>query len=313
MNIALIDVKGRDDRAIGSNTAVNIRNMIAIRDFLGCDFFYNASQLINNKKNYDVLIFGFGSMSSNINEIKIFIEKISPKKIFWLVGDYEQTMNPSLYYAYKKLNLNYSIIQNFEQIKKTKFVDDVYILNINLLIAKKENKLEEKKYDCVYYSRWRPNRAKYLKKYLQKGIYVSTSSKNFKQYKHAGCDPKWIKKLSWENKKETLNLFKYSIYMEDEHTHSNYNFLANRFYESLFCNVVQFFDINCKNTIKKSGIEFNDYYFVESYKDLINKINNINQSGDWLSHLNFQLKWLKNALTEKEKMLQDFKKIILSS
>lgn len=309
MKIALIDVKGNDNRSISNNISVNIRNLEIIKKYLKCDFYYNTDQLNKNKNKYDVLLFGFGSGSSNINEVVKFVKGMSPKRIFWLVGDYEQTMNPSLFYACKELNMSYSIIRNYQK------NDDYnsYCLNINLLVCKEQNKIINKKYDCVYWSRWRPNRKKYLSEYLQNKIYLSTSVKNMKQYKHIGCNPIYLKPLSWSQSKETLNLFKYSLYIEDEYTHNTYNHMANRFYEALFCNVVQFFDINCKNSIQQSGLVFDNYFYVRTHSELIEKINETNKGKNWGNAMSFQSEWNTQALKQKPKMLETLKNIIISS
>ena len=112
--------------------------------------------------------------------------------------------------------------------------------------------------------------------------------------------------LSWEKQRETLNLFKYSLYIEDEHTHNNYNYLANRFYECLMCNVVHFFDINCKNTIEKSGIEFDDYFYVSNLEELKDKIKN----DDFEKSLKFQKKWNITAEKERESVINAIKEVL---
>lgn len=142
---------------------------------------------------------------------------------------------------------------------------------------------------------------------------MSSSKKNFKEYKHIGCNPKYIEKLKWQNNKETLNNFKYSLYIEDKFTHTTYNHLANRFYECLFCNVLQFFDINCKNTIEKSGIIFDNYFYVSNYNQLIEKINETNSKGNWNQLMEFQSQWNKQALEQKEQMIENLKNIIYNN
>lgn len=307
--IVLIDVKGNDDRKIDKNSSVNIRNMQELAKILNADFFYNSLQLINNKTQYEYIVFGFGSFASNIEAIKKFaLHQSHVKKVYWVIGEYEQTMNQSLYYFCKFKNLKYTAIKNC-YINPRWNQESEIILNLNLLIAKKQNKLTEKKYDCIYYSRWRPGRKKYLKEYLNEDIYFSSDSKNFKQHKHIGCRPKYIKKLSWEPGREALNLFKYSLYIEDEYTHTVYNHLANRFYEALFCNVVQFFDINCKNTIIKSGIPFDNYYYVKNKLELDEKIKEVNESGKWAELLKSQSIWNDIAIMERTEMIKKLKGI----
>lgn len=309
--IALIDVKGNDDRKIDKNSSVNIRNMQELSLILNADFFYNALQLKLSKiTQYDIIIFGFGSVSSNINEVVSFIKKQKNiKNVFWLIGEYEQSMNPSLYYSCKELSKKYTAIKNFYKNEIGGMREKEHIININLLIARTPNAIMKKKYDCIYYSRWRDGRAKYLREYLQGDIYFSSDTKNFKQHKHIGCNPKYIKKLSWSKGIETLNQFRYSLYLEDEHTHKVYNHLANRFYEALFCNVVQFFDINCKNTIIKSGIPFDNYYYVKNKLELDEKIKEVNESGKWAELLKSQSIWNDIAIMERTEMIKKLKGI----
>ena len=80
MNIALIDIKGDDNRKIDKSSAVNIRNMIEISNALEADFYYNTKMLSN--KEYDIIIFGFGSIASEINKTSDFVLNSKVKKIF---------------------------------------------------------------------------------------------------------------------------------------------------------------------------------------------------------------------------------------
>jgi len=311
MKIALIDAK-RSRVYVKKRTAVNYRNLLTIQELISAEGIYDIYDIKKNiNSKFDCILFGFGSQSNDFKETVKIIENNPEAKIFWLVGEYEQ----SNYWAILKAKRKFSVIKNFEglgKIASKKSIINDYILNINLIIAKPPNKLINKKYDCIYYSRWRPNRAKYLKEYLKKDIYFSSDSKNFKQHKHIGCTPKWIKKLSWIDKKETLNNFKYSLYIEDEYTHKVFNNLANRWYEAGFCNNVVFFDINCRNTILKS--ELKEYksevskYYVSSYSELQDKIKECNK--DFEKHLNIQKSWRKNEMKLRSEMMQELKKII---
>lgn len=293
MKIALIDIKGDDARKISTNSSVNIRNMSILAKEIGADFYYNTALL--RKKKYDAIIFGFGSIASEIEKTKKFVRESGAKKIFWLVGEYEQSMNPPLYYVCRDLDLKFTTLQNFDLKAKKfgKFCKDQIFININLLIARKPNKMTPKKYDCLYYGRWRPDRADYFKKYLTGEIFLSTDLKNMKKYKRVGCSPRYIKKLSWVAGGETLNHFRYSLYIEDKYTHKNFNNLANRYYEAGFCNNIVLFDKSTKNTILKSElgrfIDQVEQFIVKDKKDLDKKIKKFNQ--DFERYLAIQKSW----------------------
>jgi hypothetical protein len=313
MRIALLDIKV--GTKIGSNfTAVNMRNMILLQKELGADFYYSTDQLINNNKQYDVFIFGFASVNGEIEKQFEFVKKSPNSKIFRLVGEYEQSGHPPLYYVLTRLNKMHHVItnvdENFGSYGKYKLGQS--FLNLNLLVVKQSNQLTEKKYDCIYYGRWREDRADYFKKYIQGGLYLSTSTKNMKKFKHEGCNPKYLDTISWDDKKETLNLFKYSLYIEDKYTHKVFNNLANRWYEAGFCNNVMFFDVNCWNTIRKSeiGIYENQIkdYIVTDYNSLQDKINEYNK--DFNKHLAIQKTWRMNELFLRQKMIEELKNII---
>jgi hypothetical protein len=311
MRIALLDVK------VGTKikhnfTAVNMRNMLLLKNSLNADFYYSTEQF-NNKFLYDIVIFGFNSISTETKLTQEFIRKNTNEKtnFFVLCGEYEQSDCVNLRYEKR----DFSVIQNYEGKTKLGLKEqhlNVYELNLNLLIAKEPNQLKEKKYDCIYYGRWREDRKDYFKKYIQDGLYLSTSTKNMKKFKHVGCNPKYLDTINWTDKKETLNLFRYSLYIEDKFTHNVFNNLANRWYEAGFCNNVMFFDKNCLNTIRKSeiGIYENEIknYIVTDKFDLQEKINECNL--DFEKHLEIQKSWRINELKLKEQMIQDFKKII---
>jgi hypothetical protein len=314
MKIALLDVKV--GTKVGCTfTAVNMRNMILLSKELNADFYYSVDQLKGNNKLYDVVLVGFGSVSSEAVVTRDFISNNCKRAIF-ISGEYEQQTSPALWYS----NKNYDVVKNYEGIgnlagRRNGRILKTYELNLNLLIAKEPNQVTQKKYDCIYYGRWREDRAKYFKRYIQNGMYLSTSTKNMKKFKHAGCNPKYLYTISWEERKETLNLFRYSLYIEDEYTHNVFNNLANRWYEAGFCNNVVFFDVNCWNTIRKSEIAYFEEqikdYIVSSDEDLQAKIEYCNQ--DFERHLAIQKGWRLNQMVLRQDMINQLKRIIENS
>lgn len=284
----------------------HFRNSLLLVEYLQCDFIMEDADFANCFKNkYDVLIFAYVTRYSPFKNIQKLHDLNLQAKIIVLSNEYNMSSVSIL------SKTDFYLISNYIR-EKSKYMLENYFLNLNLLLANAPNVLKAKKYDCIYYGTFRENRIKYFKEYLHSPLYLSTSSKNMKKYDSIKCNALFLQKFKWGKKNETLNLFKYSLYIEDEHTHTNYNCLANRWYEAGVCNNVVFFDINCKNTILKSEIApyINEieFYFVNSYSELIFKINECN--NDFNKHLNVQLNWREDVLVLKEEMLKSFKNII---
>jgi len=300
MNIAILDVR-KGNRDPKNSITISYRNLLELKRELSADLFVSIHD-INFIKHYDVIICGFGSTSTEAVESTKFINKNKSARIIWLVGEYEQSTFAPLFYSKRR----FDVVKNFEHNLKHKNANKQYLININTLIVRKPNKQVQKKYDCLYWGRWRPGREKYFKEYLQEGVYLSTSSKNMKKFIFAGCNPLFLNSMKWDYKREALNNFRYSIYLEDEFTHNNYNCLANRYYEALFCNVVQFFDISCANTIKKSLIDLDHFFIVQSKEELISKINSIDYNEMMIKQKNLQ----QQAVSERSKTINEIRNIL---
>jgi len=306
MNILIMETCTKAENGIDAH----LRNAIEIKKYLENKNHLVYLEFIDtlkyfDKKNIDCIIVSYASFYADFKNMKRIIEENKQAKLFWISNEYNLMPNGSLYNIFKERNAD--IIANFEKKSNDiKCFNNFYFLNLNLLLFDNDKRNINKKYDCIYYGTFREDRKIYFEKYLQKNVFLSTSEKNIKKFIDCNCNPKFIKKLSWEHKKETLNNFKYSLYIEDVHIHDNFNNLANRFYEALKCNTVLFFDINCKNTINKSKIEFDDYFYVRDYDELTNKIKNDNYEIS----LKKQLKWKNEAETQKKEMLERFEEII---
>jgi len=286
----------------------HLRNSILLEDILDADLLCIENEYAQAlKKSYDVLILPYASFYAPFKLIAKLCENNPDARKIIISNEYNMCQTIG---SFKP---PYEVIANYEkcQIKK-EHVNAFHFLNLNLLLTRPPNVLSNKKYDCLYYSTFRPNRKEYMKKYLREDIWLSTSSKNFKKFLNEGCTSKLTKKLDWQKRKETLNLFRYSLYLEDDFTHTTFNNLANRWYEAGFCNCVVFFDANCKNTILKS--EIGDYwseiefYLVNSYKELQNKIKICNEN--FAHHLETQKSWRKNEMNLREEMIDNLYEII---
>ena len=306
MNIALIEIYPNKKLDLKKAIDAHLRNSIIISKYLKADLLRIEKDFKKAlHKKYDILILGYASHYAPFQLINKLIKNNPNAKKIVLSNEYNIA---STIGGFKP----YELIANYEKTNSSKSVIKQYFLNLNFLLSKYPNELIEKKYNCIYYGTFRINRSEYFKKYLKEDIYLSTSPKNFKKYKHLGCSSKLITKLSWVNEKETLNLFKYQLYIEDVNTHSNFNNLANRYYEAGFCNNVVFFDVNCRNTINKSELSYYkeqvEDYIVKDYEDLQNKIKECNKN--FSKHLARQKSWRMNEALSKKLMLEELKNII---
>ena len=277
------------------------RNTLIISDYLEARFLYNENEYNKHiETKFDAILIFYANYYSPVKQMKQIAENNKDTKYYFIANEYTIT---AAYTFLKDKNL--TLISNWEE-------EGEIMLNLNLLFSKKPNEVKDKPYDCIYYGTFRTDRAEYCKEYFKEDLYLSTTSKNFKKYRHIGCKAKLIKKLSWEENKETLNLFKYQLYIEDKYTHKVFNNLANRYYEAGFCNNVVFFDVNCRNTINKSELSYYkeqvEDYIVESYEDLQSKIKECNKDFD--KHLAIQKSWRMNEATARTNMLEELKNII---
>lgn len=286
----------RQIQAVNNPIAISYRNAEILAVELGADLLmYKGDKL--KVVDYDVIIVTYFNKYTDYKTLRSLIR--NSQKRYLIRTEYESVDVLKDFKPYTELC-------NFEG-------SDIFI-NTNLLISRPANKLQDKKYDCIYYSRYRADRIKYCTKYLQGDVYLSTHPKNHKHFYHAGCRPKLAKHIDWTKGKETLNLFRYSLYLEDVYTHKVFNNLANRWYEAGFCNNVVFFDVNCWNTIRKSEIShFEDQikdYIVYDHKSLMDKIEFCNK--DFEKHLAIQKVWRLSEPLLRKKMLENLKSIIYS-
>lgn len=302
MKILFLEVVNKSKNSIDAH----VRNCFELIKYLKSkghkvDLLYNDTADNYKDKDNDVIIVSYASFYCNFKDMKRVIEENKNAKIYWLTNEYDLMPNGSLYKVFKERNAE--VIANYEEkANKIKCFTKHHELNLNLLLYKRKKSCN-KKYKILYYGTYRKDRAKYFKKYINsKDFYLSTSSKNFKKFESIGCKFRPIGKMKWGENQDTLGLFKYSLYIEDEYTHNNFNNLANRFYEALSNDTVILFDENCRNTLSKSEIKDFDYErFI---------IKDINEDRNYKEDLEEQSKWKKVVEENRRLMLEQFEKII---
>jgi hypothetical protein len=236
-------------------------------------------------------------MRADFGKIEQLVNNQKSACIGWITNEFELFAND-----FVKKNMTF-MINNFDRaaIKKAHRHDRLLTVNLNTLIAKTRNPITAKKYGLCYYGTYRKYRQKYFQKYFKEDLILSTSKKNWKTFVDIGADCGVTEKFSWEDQRETLNLFGGSLYIEDTKTHENFNYLANRFFEGLYCNTPLFFDRSCQNTIKKDVYEIDDWFLVDSYEEIIEKMKN--PESEIIE--NFLATNTVIALKEKEKCLKE--------
>lgn len=260
-----------------------------------------------NAKDFDFFVIVGSSFYKDTAKIESWIRGNTTAKIVWINNEYD--VSPNSEYARLMKDFDSILISNvIEKANKCKGYNQFHLVNLNALIWQRPNETLYKKYDAIYYGTYRSKRRIYLQKYLQDGyIHLSSSKKNLRRIEQlAGTNAIYCDKLSWQKSKESLNLFRYSIYIEDEFTHENYNHLANRFYECLMCNVVIFFDEKCNNTIYESGYNIDKKYIVSSSKQLKEKIDTFS----FIDCLKEQKEWNLKAIEEKINTINQIKQIL---
>ena len=275
----------------------HVRNAIEIQRFLrskghSCDLVAQNQKLIVKK--YDIIIVSYASLYFDFKMFEPLFEANKDAKVGWLTNEYNLSPNG----CFKPL-MSF-VIANFEEKKwKKKWFSKFLMVNLNTFFARERNEESEKPYPVIYYGTFRPDRERYFKKYLRKNFILSTSEKNKRKFKEIGASCKYTGKMNWLKGKETLNKFKASLYIEDEVTHDLYNHLANRFYEALYCNCALFFDVSCRNTVKKSGYPINEWWFVDGYDQLMEKLKDPSYNERRLQFLEANT---KHALAERSEV-----------
>jgi len=257
------------------------------------------------KGDYDVIVFVHASRYSFVD--REWLRKSPNARLFFVTNEYNLGEPYILWHTLKE-GRRYEVIANHPAAASKvvqKYVNKWHIVNLNALcVDPKPVTTGDKEITAqvLYYGSFRKDRAKYFQKYFNSPlVIVSSHKKNHEKFHNIGVKPNFIKRVNWS--KEGLTPYGLSLYIEDEKTHTHYNYLANRFYEALNYGVVPIFDASCKNTLSRCGYEIGDEYVVDSEADLV-------QATKCPPPI--QLDWIGQARNEKVSVLKQIEDIISS-
>lgn len=306
MNIAILECVSE------SNCSdAHVRQAVFIKEHfekLGhyCKILYidTMSSCVNEK--FDIVIKSYSTFYENYDaEIKLCVNNKNNAKFFFITNEYTIQASNVLNKT-SKAGCIWNIIANFSIDKITgKHWKNKYFVNLNTLFYQPKQ-IQNKKYDICYYGTYRQNRKKYFQKYfVSKKFILSTSPKSVKKFIKDDCIFTPCKRFVWGKTKDTLGLFKYSLYIEDEWIHTNFHNLADRFYEALSNNTVILFDKSCLHTLQCS--ELKNFHFenfiIDSYQDVLKR--------NYDTDIKEQQKWIELIESEKNKTFNQLESIIL--
>lgn len=294
--------------SLNSDVTVHVRNSVEICKYLSinheCRLVSKEEEITDVGEQFDFIIFVSATFYFKHEKFSELMDNQKNCKIGWMANEYELFANDFL-----KTRMDF-MITNFEEwgVKAAHKHDKYLMTNLNALQALPRNKLTDKEYDICYYGTYRKYREPYFKKYLVDDMILSTSGKNVKKFQILGCDCWLTDKFSWKPNDETLNHFKASLYIEDTKTHKLFNYMANRFFEGLFCNCAMFFDKSCINTINRDIYKIPNCFIVDSYSELTDKIKTIDiQQVDDFLNVNTQ-----KALEDKDQCFNEIEQFLLN-
>jgi hypothetical protein len=259
---------------------------------------------------YDVIIFSHASQYSYVDAA--WLKQNPSARLFYITNEYNLGEPRPLWRWLKETGVTYDVIANHAASASkivTKYVANWHMVNLNALIMEPAKNIptniffEVERNGCVYYGSFRKDRVKYFQKYLTGKVVISTHLKNRKKFTDRGVTGPFGDRIDWNG--VGLSNYKTLLYIEDEKTHKNYNFLANRFYEGLIYNTFPIFDAACKNTITLSGYDIPSFAIVDNLTDLLYITGNLPTN-----YTDILYEWREQALNEKQIVLHNILQLV---
>jgi hypothetical protein len=312
-----------------TTSIVHVRNSIILANELGADVCSTIDEIPETlTKQYDNIICMYASPYMPYQELSQILINNPNARLWWLVNDHDVEDNILLRNELKRTDgkRTYGMICNNPRdgyrgwilrkkiLDKTlnDFIDEWHTLNLNTLIFPSDGKVTVpdntdifgNNDNIIYWGTYRKHRLPYFKKYSHMSISFSCSTKNKTKLINEGCVYSYRDRIQWQS--DDISNYKYSLYLEDIHTHDNFAFMANRFYEGLMYGLVTFFDESCRNSIVKSNYPISDYFIVNSVADIHNKI----KKRSYYDMINEQRLAIPTILTERKTVIQTIKNIL---
>lgn len=298
-DILIIESIGRPIEADFSKTSVaHARNSVILSQILDADLITGEKDLhLAEGKAYDHIICSYASPYMKYKTLIDVVRNNPDAQLWWFVNDHDLEDNILLRNVLAETNgqRGFNMICNNSREgyrgwilrKKVRnlageqigilddFIGHWHTLNLNALIYQYERPYswEEKTGGAVYWGTMRKWRLPDLIEYQGPHLTISATPRTQKKFAENGVSSSpFVDKLSWQRGCEDLAQYKFSLYVEDEHTHENYAHMANRYYEALMFNVVTFFDAKCRANIEKSGFLIDPFFIVNGRAELTRRM-----------------------------------------
>lgn len=327
MRNLIIESCGRRIETDFSKTSVaHVRNAVILSNLIGADILAWEKDFQKHVgQKYDNIICSYASPYMKYKMFVPILENNPDATLWWMVNDHDLEDNPLLRQIIKHGKRKINMLCNNprdgyrgwilrKKIKNDEkefvgylndFIDEWHTHNLNVLLFDPTLiDMSPREKGLIYYGTYRKWRLDDMLKYQGRYLTLSASSTAMAKYKENGVDDcQFTDKLIWTLGSETLKQYKYSLYVEDIHTHENFAHMANRFYEALMCGCITFFDESCRNTIEKSGYEIDERCIVSSKKELEQRIINLDNYPElYYSCLEDNKKHIVRAIQEKKEL-----------
>ena len=334
-NILIIESCERKRENIHKTCIVHVRNSLIIKDYLQCDMLAHMSEIPEYlDKKYDAIICMYASPYMKYNAYLEILNNNPQAKMFWLVNDHDIEDNILLRKWSHENQKTYDMICNnpregyrgwiLRKKSDGKLLNDWITnwntLNLNTLIFDKSKYFDAdiNKEGVIYYGTFRKHRIKDMLEYNGLDYDLSSSTKNHEKFKTAGIQAHFIDRLDWEYQfiaqdifTKHLNDYKYSLYFEDVHTHDNYAFMANRFYECVMANVLMLYDFRCLKTLEECGYSFDVTQIVHNNIDAQDLIKYLDSNPNaYKTLLKIQQSNIEKIIKERNEVLLAISNII---